>query len=203
MTDVVTPKRAARRLPGDLRREEILAAAGRALADQGFLPLMFEQVAREAGASKALVYAYFPSHAALYNALLRARLGEIAQRLDRLPARGFEADAVAALLAYFDEVAAHGAVLHALMTDAYLDGKRDPACVALRDRIWRRFLRASRGYVPLPPAERVAAMALLLATPEELGRMALRGEMKRDRARALCERLSLSALRGLRDAEPT
>lgn len=86
-----------------------------------------------------------------------------------------------------------------LMTDAFMDGARDKRVVALRNGMWRRFLRASRVYVKLPPEERVAAMALLLAIPEETGRLAFRGELKRERARELCERLVLSALRGLRD----
>jgi AcrR family transcriptional regulator len=82
------PKRPVRRIAANLRREEILAAAGRALGDQGFLSLMFEQVAREAGASKALVYAYFPSHAALYNALLGARLAELEATIAAASMRG-------------------------------------------------------------------------------------------------------------------
>lgn len=193
-------RRAGRRLSSAQRREEILAAAGRALADQGFLPVPVEQIAREAGASKALVYAYFPKQVSLYNALLADALAPLAERIGKIKRANFETEAAEAMLAYFDEVADHGARLHLLFTDAHLDGVRDTAITAARDALWRRFLRASRAYVTLPPAERVAALAILLAIPEDLGRLAHRGELTRERARALCKQLVISALRGVREA---
>ncbi len=188
-----------RRLSGEQRREEILAAAARAVSDQGYLPLPVEQIAREAGASKALVYAYFPKQVALYNALLRRGLGALAEKLARIKRGGFEAQAAEASLIYFDDVAEHGAVLHLLLTDAHLTRARDADAIALRDSLWRRFLRASRAYVKLPPEERVAALAILLSIPEDLGRMAHRGDLERERARELCRQLTISSLRGLRD----
>lgn len=192
-------QRGARRLDSARRREEILAAAGRALADQGFLPLPMEQIAREAGASKALVYVYFPKPVTLYNALLESLLTPLAARIAEIKKRAFEARAVEAALLYFDDVAEHGALIHLLLTDVFLDGARDEGGIALRDAIWRRFIRASRSYAKLPVAERVAAFAMILAIPEEMGRLAHRGELTRERARALCGQLTLSALRGVRD----
>lgn len=189
-----------RRLTSALRRAEILDAAGRALTDQGFLPIAMEQVAREAGVSKALIYAYFPKPAALYGALLEGALETLAAEVQAIRAKSFEAEASAAALIYFDEVAEHGARLHLLLTDAFLDGARSVDATALRDAIWLKLLRASRTYVDLPPEERVAAMAILMAIPEELGRLAHRGEIARERARALCKQLIVSSLRGLKGA---
>jgi len=187
-----------RRLTSALRRAEILGAAGRALADQGFLPVAMEQVAREAGVSKALIYAYFPKPAALYGALLEGALGALAAQVRAIRAKSFEVEAAAAALIYFDEVAEHGARLHVLLTDVFLDGARSGDATALRDALWLKLLRASRAYVDLPARERVAAMAMLMAIPEETGRLAHRGEIARDRARALCKQLVVSSLRGLK-----
>jgi AcrR family transcriptional regulator len=198
MADCAGPKPMSRRLPSEERREEILAAAGRAVSDQGFLPVPFEHIAREAGASKALIYAYFPTQKALYNALLERALRPLAAALVRPLRGGFEAQAIAGALIYFDDVAAHGALLHLLFTDAYLDGARSTEATNTRNALWRRFARASRTYLDLPPGERVAAIAILLAMPEEMGRLAYRGDMARSRARELCRRLVLSSLRGLR-----
>lgn len=189
-----------RRLSSALRRAEILSAAGRALADQGFLPVAMEQVAREAGVSKALIYAYFPKPAALYGALLEGALDALAAQLGAIRAKSFEAEAAAAALIYFDEVAEHGARLHILLTDVFLDGARSGEATALRDVLWLKLLRASRAYVDLPPEERVAAMAMLMAIPEELGRLAHRGEITHERARTLCRQIVISSLRGLKGA---
>jgi AcrR family transcriptional regulator len=192
-----TPVR-ARRLSRAARAEEILAAAGAVLSRQGFLPIPYEQVAREAGASKALVYDYFTTQARLCDALARRLLAPLADRLEPAGA-DFEAWAGDAAALYFDQVADSGAALHLLFDDAFLAGARERATLARRDALWRRVLRAARAYVRLPPAEQVAAMAIVLSIPEELGRLAHRGEMERPRARALCRRLVISALRGLRD----
>src|SRR5262245_12903715 len=143
MADGEISRAEGRRLSGGERREEILAAAGRVLADQGFLPLTFEAVAREAGVSKALIYAYFPTQGALCNGLLERALTPLAARIAGLTG-DFEAVAVEAGLAYFDQIALEGSVLHLLLTDAYLDGQREAAATAPRDALWRRFIRASR-----------------------------------------------------------
>ncbi|HVY04162.1 MAG TPA: helix-turn-helix domain-containing protein [Caulobacterales bacterium] len=199
MADGGEDRREARRLRSEQRRAEILAAAGRALDDQGFLPLPIEQIAREAGASTALIYAYFPKQVTLYNALLAHALEALAGKIARLKPGKFEEEALAAALLYFEDVADHGPLLHLLMTDAHLGGARDGDAMALRNSLWLRFLRASRAYVDLPPEERVAALAILLSIPEEVGRLAHGGEIARERARVLCGKLMLSALRGLRD----
>ena len=196
----VSSKALGRRLSSDERREEILNAAGRALSDQGFLPLPFEQIAREAGISKALIYVYFRTPTALYNALLERALQPLAAELRRKRRGGLEARLVAAAQIYFDDVATHGSLLHLLLTDVFLDGDRSARAINTRNALWRHFARASRAYVKLPPHERVAALAILLAIPEETGRLAYRGELARERARELCGRLVLSSLRGLRES---
>lgn len=195
-----TERPARRRLGGAARREAILAAAAEAIVAQGFLPISFEPVARAAGSSKGLVYAYFARQADLCNAVLARATAALADPIAALEPADLETWAVACAGLYFDHVAAHGALLHILFTDPALDGRRDPAALASRNAIWRRLARAARSYARLGPREAVAAVAIVLSLPEETGRLAHRGDLAADRARTLCARLVLSALRGLRSA---
>lgn len=61
------------------RRDQILAAATRAFARAGFAATSLDDVAREAGITRVIVYRHFASKADLYRAVLEhicARLGE-------------------------------------------------------------------------------------------------------------------------------
>ena len=187
-----------RRRDGGQRRAEILAAAADVIVAQGFLPAPMEQIARGAGVSKGLIYAYFPSRTDLYNAVLAGSVEALAERIDALSNTGFEDLAVAAAELYFDQVARHGTLLHILFTDPVLDGHRAPAALATRNAVWRRMTRAARAYAGLGARDAVAALAIILSLPEETGRLAHRGELEVERGRELCASLVLSAVRGLR-----
>jgi AcrR family transcriptional regulator len=58
------------RLGGTERREQILVAATRAFARGGFAATSLDDVAKEAGITRVLVYRHFDSKATLYRALL-------------------------------------------------------------------------------------------------------------------------------------
>jgi AcrR family transcriptional regulator len=193
-------RRTRRRLDSSARRGEILAAAADVIAAHGFLPIPVEQVASGAGVSKGLVYAYFPTRTALYDAVLAQAIAALAPGIDALAPDDFEALAVVCAELYFDHVARHGTLLHVLFTDPVLDGHRGAPAVAWRNGLWRRLIRASRAYARLAPREAVGALAIILSLPEETGRLAHRGEMEVERGRGLCAELVLSALRGLRSA---
>lgn len=181
------------------RRDEILAAASDLAVSQGFLPVPVEQIARAAGVSKGLVYAYFPTGADLYNTLLAERMAALAETL--APARlGLEKLAARYAQTYFEVVVAHGPVLHILFTDAYLDGRRSAAACAVRDAIWRRLVRMARRSLKIPAQDAVAALAMILAVPEDLGRLVASKDITQERARTLCAELVLSCLHGARGA---
>lgn len=74
-----SPRSAGRRLPRAQRREQILAAATEAFAGSGFAATSLEDVARQAGVTRMIVYTHFESKTALYQAVLdrmRDRLRE-------------------------------------------------------------------------------------------------------------------------------
>jgi AcrR family transcriptional regulator len=59
------------RIPGAVRRTQIIAAARRVFSQHGYDGAKTLQIAREAQVSEALVYRHFPSKLALYRAVLR------------------------------------------------------------------------------------------------------------------------------------
>jgi TetR/AcrR family transcriptional regulator, fatty acid biosynthesis regulator len=66
----MTTSPARRRLTPELRREMILDEAAQLILDEGVSGVSMERLGREAGISKGLVYAYFPSRNDLLSALL-------------------------------------------------------------------------------------------------------------------------------------
>jgi AcrR family transcriptional regulator len=65
------------RLSPEIRREQILDHAGRIVATDGLTGVSMERIAREAGISKALIYAYFSNQTVLLKDLLRRDLERI------------------------------------------------------------------------------------------------------------------------------
>jgi AcrR family transcriptional regulator len=68
-----------RRLDPDARRAAILAAAARAFSRGPYDRVAVADVAREAGASEALVFRYFDSKPALFTEVVRAEVDELEQ----------------------------------------------------------------------------------------------------------------------------
>ena len=66
----VPTEAAAPRMRRRARRDQILAAATRAFARSGFAATSLDDVAREAGISRAILYRHFESKADLYRAVL-------------------------------------------------------------------------------------------------------------------------------------
>lgn len=73
MADTAPPSTApgsTRRLPRTQRREQIIAAATRAFARSGFAATNLDDIAAEAGISRAILYRHFDSKTDLYRAVL-------------------------------------------------------------------------------------------------------------------------------------
>ena len=76
------------RLPVEERRRLVLERAARLFTRRPYGELSMSQIARESGISKALLYHYFPSKRALFQATLRQAAEELARRTEpdpRLP----------------------------------------------------------------------------------------------------------------------
>ena len=75
MAEPVT--QATRRLPRTERREQIIAAATRAFAGAGFAATNLDDIAAEAGVSRAILYRHFDSKTDLYQAVLDSACGRL------------------------------------------------------------------------------------------------------------------------------
>lgn len=193
---------ARQRLSPDVRRRQIAEAATALLLEQSYLPLRMEALAARAGASKGLVYGYFPTQHALFNAILADEMDVL--RAAGLEAAGATADfadrALACAALYVRHIAARGPVIHYILRDGHMAGHLDPATTAMRGRLLRGFARSARRQLRLAPAEATAATAMVAAIPEEMGRLAWQGELTLDRAEELNALLVASAISSLKPA---
>jgi AcrR family transcriptional regulator len=126
----VSPRK---RLSGEERRVAILDSALAVFADRGYHASSIDDIAREGGVSKALIYEHFDSKQKLYEELLEQHAGEL---LERLGAAMDEAgDTAAARLAtgldaFYRFVEEHRVGWRMLFREA-----NDPEMVAVLERI--------------------------------------------------------------------
>jgi TetR/AcrR family transcriptional regulator, fatty acid biosynthesis regulator len=108
---------ARRRLSPEARREEILDETARIVLVEGVSAVSMERLGREAGVSKALVYAYFPNRIDLLSALLLREYRHFQAQSRALVAQveGFRAIVEATTAAWLDHVAERGPLISRLM----------------------------------------------------------------------------------------
>jgi TetR/AcrR family transcriptional regulator len=118
-----TPRTGKRDAAGS--RRLLLAAARAAFAAKGLMGARVEEIAREAGVNKQLVYHYFGSKDGLYLAVLERVYGEIREQEDRLLLADLPPEqAMAKLVLFsFDYLAAHPDFI-ALLNDENARGAR-------------------------------------------------------------------------------
>jgi AcrR family transcriptional regulator len=185
-----------RRLSPQARRGQLIEAAAKVALETGGLPVPLDQLSEAAGASRALIYAYFPTQHDLFNAVLAREFEALAaaglEDASRTPAAPDAAQACA--LIYFEHIAAHGPAIHLILRDAFMAAHVDAANRGFRDRIMRRLARLARREHGLSPKEAVAMLNLVVTIPEEAGRLAWSGELPPERARALMTELIASSV---------
>src|SRR5262245_7942439 len=97
--------RAYRRLASDERRRLLVERATALFGEHGYEELSMARIAREAGISKPLLYHYFPSKRALFEAALRSAAQELRAATEPDPQRPAEqqlADSLGAFLRWVD-----------------------------------------------------------------------------------------------------
>lgn len=103
------PRGRPRKLAGP---EELLAAALRVFSERGFAASRLDDVAREAGVSKAALYLYFESKQAIFEALVRSAVVPNVERLEAMVAgwRGSAADLLRTLVQAIARIVIDGEV---------------------------------------------------------------------------------------------
>lgn len=187
------------RKSGPARIAQILDIADGLVIETGGLPISMKRVGDAMGASRALVYAYFPDADQLAEAVLERRmrwLGE-AGLAAALEAGEFGARAAAGAQIYLDHVARHGPVVHVTVRDlprARGRGAKARPHVATISRL----ARSARRDLRLSAHEALVLIELLVAIPEEAGRLVFEGALDLAEARALCARLLTGGIDSVR-----
>jgi AcrR family transcriptional regulator len=122
-----------KRLTGEERREAILHSALAVIAQRGYHSSSIDDIAREAGVSKALIYEHFASKQDLYAELLEQHAGQLFSVLaEAISEAGRSASARLAvgLDAFYGFVEEHRVAWRMLFREA-----TDPEAVAAVDRI--------------------------------------------------------------------
>jgi AcrR family transcriptional regulator len=190
-------------LTPEARRARLLDAAGRLIVVQGFLPLNMERLAVAAGVSKALVYSYFATPHDLYNVLLEREMTGLLQGGLATASRVADLDQASLLCAmfYFEYVCRCGPLLHILLSDRYMAGRVAPRALQMRDSLRRRLTRLAGRTLRLSKREILAAIEMIIAIPEEAGRLVFHREIDAAVARQTCHSLVVSSLHALRAPE--
>jgi AcrR family transcriptional regulator len=197
------PNPKGKRLSPELRRSQILEAAARLVVELGYLPIPVEQLARAAGSSKALIYAYFPTQYALFNALLEREVQSLSLAGFDTASRIEDLDQAVVLCAmiYYEHVSRSGPLVHILMTDLYMHEHIEPRLLQARDALIARIFKLASKALPLSEQEIYAAMEMIAAIPEEAGRLVFHRELDPTTARQICNGLIVSSLKALRAPE--
>lgn len=126
-----------RRMRGPERREQLLDVARQAFGRSGFHGVSMEEVAREAGVTKPILYDHFDSKEALYLALIEADALDLEDRVRaalRAPT-GNRERIRAAYRAYFDFVDEHAEGFSLFLRESVNPVQLSPRVAQVRERI--------------------------------------------------------------------
>ncbi len=109
------PKKRRRLLPEE-RKNEILDTAAKTVLEQGISAVSMEQLARDSGVSKGLVYNYFANRNEVFVELLQRAYADLRRRGQRelMRAKNFEDQIRYTTRAYLTHVQANGALIQRL-----------------------------------------------------------------------------------------
>ena len=126
----VSPRK---RLSGEERRAAILDSALAVFAERGYHATSIDDIAREGGVSKALIYEHFDSKQKLYEELLEQHAGELFERLAAAMEEAGDSGAARLAIgldAFYRFVEEHRVAWRMLFREA-----SDPEMVAVLERI--------------------------------------------------------------------
>ncbi|MEA2454055.1 MAG: hypothetical protein QOI45_317 [Thermoleophilaceae bacterium] len=147
-----TPRK---RLTGEERRAAILDAALAVFAERGYHVSSIDDIAREGGVSKALIYEHFTSKQQLYAELLEQHAGELFSVLaEAISEAGTTASARLAtgFDAFYGFVEQHRVAWRMLFREA-----TDPEAVAVLDRVMAQVTAIVAGLIAEDPGSRKVA----------------------------------------------
>jgi TetR/AcrR family transcriptional regulator, fatty acid biosynthesis regulator len=195
--DTAPPRR---RLSPDERRNEILDATARVIMDEGVSAVSMEGVAREAQASKALVYAYFENRQNLLTSLLLREFPAFQGDLEPLPADApFEAMIRRTTIDFIDRYVANGVLIQRLLAEPAVAEDTLRRQKIGRELTARYFADLMHRQFGVPPATGRNAAKLLMGVTSNAARMLMQEEIEHDALIDLTVALLVGAAKALGD----
>ena len=152
-----------RRMRAPERRNQLLEVARKVFGRRGYHTVTMDDIAKESGITKPILYDHFPSKRDLYRALLKADLDELGKRVSEAleHSRGNRERIRASFQAYFDFVDDEGEGFRLLMQEA-VGGEREfrDMVFAFRDdvldKVTEVLIRESKGNLDRDQAQDIA-----------------------------------------------
>jgi AcrR family transcriptional regulator len=198
----VTDGPAYRRLGVDERRAQLVALGERLFTSAAYSELSMARIAKEAGISKALLYHYFPSKQAYFEATLQAAAEDLIARTQPDPALPPAQQLEASLDAYLTWIGEHADAFAKLLITAgevpEIRAMVEQVRGATADRILAGVLP---GGVPVPPGARTAVRGWLWFMDGACLDWIEHGDLSRDELRGLLIGTLVGALMASGSAE--
>jgi AcrR family transcriptional regulator len=202
---MATETGAKRRMRAPERRKQLLEVARRVFGRRGYHTVTMDDVAKESGVTKPILYDHFPSKRDLYRDLLEADLANLRNRVvEALETSAGNRERIrASFQAYFDFVDEEGEGFKLLMQEA-VGAEREFQDMIFRFRddvleeVTKVIVRESRGNLDEQEAADVALGLIGLA---EMVAQRNPGGSKKERARTVdtLVRLAWRGITGLKD----
>jgi AcrR family transcriptional regulator len=153
---------AYRRLDVDERRAQLVALGERLFTTSAYSELSMARIAREAGISKALLYHYFPSKQAFFEATLQAAAEELREKTEPDPSLPPAQQLERSLDVYLEWIGEHAEAYTKLMITAGEVPEIRAMVEEVRSSTARQILAGVVGEgAPVPPGARAAVAGWL------------------------------------------
>lgn len=177
---------AYRRLDVDERRAQLVALGERLFTSAAYSELSMARIAKEAGISKALLYHYFPSKQAYFEATLQAAAEDLVARTQPDPSLGPAQQLEHALDAYLAWIGEHADAYAKLMITAGEVPEIRALIEDVRGATAQRILTGVLGDdTPVPPGARTAVRGWLWFMDGACLDWIEHGDLSRDELRGL------------------
>lgn len=199
-TAIATPTQPRRRLSPDDRRNEILNATARIVVAEGVSAVSMERVAREAVASKPLVYAYFDNRQTLLTTLLLREFPAFqGNPVTEAPDAPFEDIVRQTTIDFIDRYVANGLLIQRLLAEPSVAEETLQQQKIGRDQTARYFADLMHRHFGVPVSTGRNAAELLMGITSNAARMLMHGEIEHDALIDLTVTMLVSAAKGLGD----
>ena len=178
------------------RAEQVLEAAEALALERRSLAISFNDIADALGVSRSLLYVYFDSVPAIFDALFVKHAGVLERRLEELigSSASYRDQAVALGETYLDYCVKSGSILPLLLRETQNDSPLGAAGRAYFRKLLRTLTRHTSDGLQIGTRESFVFLELIASIPESLARLVREKQIDEDTAKRTSERLLGAAI---------